>query len=126
MGFPESLCCFKSLYVNVCFLFLVVVLEVSVVDHVVFSHGRKINLFTSHDLRRVGRWSLVWGLEMVFSHADVAHDVVVHLSVFARAEIPRLLFREIRSVLEPHHFVFEVDDVVRLLIAQGSVLPPIG
>lgn len=63
---------------------------------------------------------------MVFSHADVAHDIVVHLSVFARAEIPRLLFREIRSVLEPHHFVFEVDDVVRLLIAQGSVLPPIG
>ena len=26
MGFPESLCCFESLYVNVCFLFFVVVL----------------------------------------------------------------------------------------------------
>ena len=58
---------------------------------------------------------------MVF-HVNVANDVVVDDSVFAWTEVPRLLLRVIVSALKSRQLVVEVDNVVSLLVAKGTIL----
>ena len=55
-------------------------------------------------------------------HVDVRNDVVVLEGVLARAEVPRLLLGVVVTLLQALQFVLEVDDVVGLLVPQGSVL----
>ena len=52
---------------------------------------------------------------------DIADDIVVDDRVLARSEVPGLLLRVVRPVLETLQLVLEVEHVVCLLVAEGSV-----
>ena len=58
---------------------------------------------------------------MVFL-VHIANDVIVYDRVLARAEVPRLFLRVVRSIFEPLQLVLEIEDVVGLLVAEGAVL----
>ena len=59
---------------------------------------------------------------MVIFLVEIADNVVVHNCVFAWSIEPGLVLRVIRSVLQALQLVAKVEDVVGLLVAEGSVL----
>lgn len=59
---------------------------------------------------------------MVLLETNVADDVIVRTSILAGSEIPWLLLRVVRSLLETFHLAFKVENVVSLLVSQRSVL----
>ena len=62
----------------------------------------------------------------MLGHVDVTDDVVVGLSVFARTEVPRLLFGVIGPILESLHLVLEIQNVVGLFVSQSAILKTEG
>ena len=58
----------------------------------------------------------------MLSQIDVTDDVVVGLGVLARSEVPGLFLGVIWPVLETQHLVLKVDDIVGLLVSEGSIL----
>ena len=68
-----------------------------------------------------GRGSFVRRLEMMVFLVHIANDVIVYDRVLARAEVPRLFLRVVRSIFEPLQLVLEIEDVVGLLVAECSV-----
>ena len=101
---------------------LIVVLHIPIRHHVVVSLAWDFDGFASDLVLLCRLGALFRRLEMVLSHVDVADDVVVDNGVFARAEVPRLLLRVVWSIFKSLQFVLEVQDVVRLLIPECSVL----
>ena len=59
---------------------------------------------------------------MVLREVNVADNVVVYDCVFARPVEPRLLLGVVGPVLQPLQLVAEVENVVGLLIPEGTVL----
>ena len=59
---------------------------------------------------------------MVLLHVYITEDVVVHHSVFAGSEVPRLLLGVIRTILESLELIVEVQDVVSLFHSHCLVL----
>ena len=59
---------------------------------------------------------------MVILLIVIADDVVVHDSVFAWTIVPWLFLRIVGSVLQPLQLVLEVEDVVGLLVTEGTIL----
>lgn len=58
----------------------------------------------------------------MLGHGQVAQNIVVHLGVFARPEVPRFVFGVVGLVLKTLQLVVEVDDIECLLVPQSSVL----
>lgn len=50
MSLPEGLSSFKSLNIDVCLFFLVMVLQISIRYNIVFSQSREINFLASDEL----------------------------------------------------------------------------
>ena len=55
-------------------------------------------------------------------HVNVADDVVVDQSVLSWAEVPGLFLWIVGTVLEALQLVIEVEDVVRLLVPESTIL----
>ena len=55
-------------------------------------------------------------------HVNVADDVVVDQSVLSRAEVPGLFLWIVGTVLEALQLVIEVENVVRLLVPESTIL----
>ena len=55
-------------------------------------------------------------------HVNVADDVVVDQSVLSWAEVPGLFLWIVRTVLEALQLVIEVENVVRLLVPESTIL----
>lgn len=69
-----------------------------------------------------GLWAFLGWLEVMVLQINVADDVVVCDCVLARAEVPGLILRVVWPALKSLQLVLEVQDVVRLLVTEGSVL----
>jgi len=120
--FPELLRSLRLLDVCVELRLLVVMLQVAIRYHVVVPLDGMLNRLAPFTLLLCRFWPLVRRLEVVLSQIDVAYNVVVNDCVFARAEVPGLLFRVVWSVLKAFQLVLEVQDVVGLLDSQSFVL----
>ena len=131
--FPVLLGSFGSLDVIVGLFLQVVELQVAVGHDVEFPQLALLGslaclfLFTKSDqsqtyFGRVRARSLVRLSKVMVSQGFVRNQVVVSANILAWSEVPRLLFRVVISVFKTFKLVLEVQNVVRLLISELSVL----
>ena len=66
--------------------------------------------------------SLFWGIVMMVFQRVVTDDIVIHKGVSLRPEVPWLLLGVVWPVFETTKLVFEIQNVVRLLIPEGAIL----
>lgn len=84
------------------------------------THGEYVENGTYLEFLAFG--SLVRGVEVVVLQRVVADDVVVDEGVALWPEVPWLLLRIVRPVLQPLQLVLKVEHIVRLLVPEGLVL----
>jgi hypothetical protein len=100
MSLPVLLGCLSSQDLLVCNYFLVVVVDVLVVhDVVVFNVVSWSFTWVFRLLLRVDR-PLLWSIEVVLLQRVVCNNVVWSKRVTLRTEVPGLLLRVVRSVLQ--------------------------
>ena len=121
MSIPVLFCGFVFEYFLVHLHFIFMELKVTVVYHVIVSLSSCLNSFSSNSILLGRLGAFLRGLEMVFTLVNIADDIVVYKGVFSGSEVPRLLLRVVWPIFKSFQFVFEVEYVVRLLIAKGFV-----
>lgn len=119
---PVLICTVGLLHSNIRLFFVIVVLEVSVCDDVVLAAWKGLHILASDSFWWIGRGTLIRSRKVMFLHRFIADNVPVDVCVLAWAEVPRLLLGVVRSLFEALQLILEVENIVRLLIAERSVL----
>lgn len=102
--------------------FFIMVLQVSVSNHIIVSLFGHFNLLAANAILFCGVGSFTGRLEVMLGLVYIANDVEIANSVLAGAIVPSFFFGVVWSILKPLQLVLEVQNVVGLFVPKRFVL----